>query len=136
MGALNPVITVIGLSHLTELKVELGKLNFHKFRHTFRDAINAMCPSNYGVEDEEHFLLLRLSFCSQRRIPLDSVYFLLRPLGKDPHVLFQRPFGFTNPSNEPVTKILLHGCNDLPFAANRETLEGSLWYVKEVRRFI
>ena len=48
----------VGLSSLTQLRVALSKLNLHKFKHNFRDAIDAMCPSNDGVESEEHFLLL------------------------------------------------------------------------------
>ena len=47
-----------GLSYLTQLRVGLSKLNFHKFKHNFRDTINPMCPTNDGIEDTEHFLLL------------------------------------------------------------------------------
>ena len=56
----------VGLSYLTQLRVGLSKLNLHKFKHNFRDAINALCPSNDGVESEEHFLLLCPSFDTQR----------------------------------------------------------------------
>ena len=31
-----------GLSYLTQLRVGLSKLNFHKFKHNFRDTINPM----------------------------------------------------------------------------------------------
>ena len=48
----------VGLSYLTQLRVSLSKLNLHKFKHNFRDALDAMCPSNDGFENEEHFLLL------------------------------------------------------------------------------
>ena len=40
----------IGLSYLTQLRVGLSKLCFHKFRHNFRDSVNPMCPSNDGIE--------------------------------------------------------------------------------------
>ena len=43
-----------GVAYLTQLRVGLSKLNFHKFRHNFRDTINPMCPINDGVEDTEH----------------------------------------------------------------------------------
>ena len=43
---------------LSQLRVGLSKLNFHKFKHNFRDRINPMCPSNDGIEDTEHCLLL------------------------------------------------------------------------------
>ena len=45
----NPVFGIhdpIGLSSLTQLRVGLSKLNCHKFKHNFRDAVNPMCPVN------------------------------------------------------------------------------------------
>ena len=48
----------IGLSYLTQLRVGLSKLCFHKFKHNFKDSINPMCPTNDGIETTEHFLLL------------------------------------------------------------------------------
>ena len=48
----------ISLSHLTQFRVGLSKLNLHKFQHNFRDTVDPMCPSNDGNEDTEHFLLL------------------------------------------------------------------------------
>ena len=56
----------IGLSYLSQIRVGLSRLNFHKFKHNFR-AINPMCPTNDGVEVTEHFLLLCPSFNIQRR---------------------------------------------------------------------
>ena len=57
----------------------LSKLNFHKFKHNFRDAVNPMCPSSDGIEDAEHFLLLCPSFDAQRRDLLAGFYDVLRP---------------------------------------------------------
>ena len=45
----------IGLSYLTQLRVGLSKLNLHKFQHNFRNTLNAMCPSNDGIEYAEQF---------------------------------------------------------------------------------
>ena len=47
-----------GSSHLTQLRVGLSKLKFHKFKHNFRGTVNPMCPTSDGIEDTEHFLLL------------------------------------------------------------------------------
>ena len=80
-----------GLSYLTQLRVGLCKLNFHKFKHSFRDTINPMCISNHGTEDTEHFLLLCPSFDIQRRDLLAGVHALVRP------------FGLSNLSNEVLT---------------------------------
>ena len=57
-----------GIAYLTQLRVGLSRLNFHKFRHNFKDTINPMCPINDGIEDTEHFLLLCSSFIEYRRI--------------------------------------------------------------------
>ena len=64
----------IGLSYHTQLRVELSKLNFHKFKYNFKDTINPMCPMNDGIENTEHFLLLCLSFEIQRRNLLAGIF--------------------------------------------------------------
>ena len=38
--------------------VALGKLNFHRFKHNFKDTTSPICPTNNCIEDTEHFLLL------------------------------------------------------------------------------
>ena len=113
----------VGLSYLTQLRVSLSKLNLHKFKHNFRDAIDAMCPSNDGIESEEHFLLLCPSFDTQRRSLLDRTLPLIRPLG------------IANPSNELLSQILLYGCKDLPADSNREILHGTISFIRETGRF-
>ena len=57
----------IGLSYLSQIRVGLSKLNFHKFKHNFRDTVNPMCPMNDSIENTEHFLLLCPAFEIQRR---------------------------------------------------------------------
>ena len=99
-----------GLSYLTQLRVGLSKLNFHKFKHNFRDTINPMCPSNDGIEDTEHFLLLCPSFEESRRDLLADVSFLLQP------------FGYTNLSNDALLQILLYGDKDFPDDLNKNIL--------------
>ena len=59
----------MGLSHRTQLRVGLSKLNFHKFRHNSKDTVNPMCPTNDGVEDTEHFFVVLPIFCSSTKKP-------------------------------------------------------------------
>ena len=47
-----------GFAYLTLLRLGLSKLNFHKFKHNFKDTVDPMCSINDGIEDTEHFLLL------------------------------------------------------------------------------
>ena len=109
----------MGLSRLTQLRVCLSKLNFHKFRHNFKDIVN---PTNDGVEDTEHFLLLCPSFPVQRQNLLAEILPLLRPLG------------YANLSNEVLTQILLYGDENLPNDVNRNILELTLKFIQETCR--
>ena len=112
----------MGLSHLTQLRVGLSKLNFHKFRHNFKDTVNPMCSTNDGVEETEHFLLLCPSFAFQRQNLLAEILPLLRP------------FRYANLSNEVLTQLLLCGDENLPDDVNRNILELTLRFIQETGR--
>ncbi len=113
----------IGLSYLTQLRVGLSKLNFHKFKHNFRDTIDPMCEANDGIEDTEHFLLLCPSFEVSRRDLLADVLALIRPLG------------YNNLSNDVLVQILLYG--DVSFSDNldRQILLSTLRFIHDTGRF-
>ena len=112
-----------GLSYLTQLRVGLSKLNFHKFKHNFKDTTNPMCPTNDGIEDTEHFLLLCPCFDVQRRDLLAGIYALIRPLG------------YVNLANEALLQLLLYGNKDFPISLNRQILELTLHFIHETGRF-
>ena len=113
-----------GLSYLTQLRVGLSKLNFHKFKHNFRDTINPMYPTSDGIEDTEHFLLLCLSFDSQRRDLFAGIVELIRPFRQ-----------ITDLSNDSLTQLLLYGDQDLSNDMNRNILELTLRFIHETGRF-
>ena len=106
-----------GLSHLTQLRVGLSKLNFHKFQHNFRDTIIPMCPSNDGIEDTEHFLLLCPSFVVQRTDLLARIYTLVRP------------YGYANLANDVLLQIFLYGDKNFPNNLNRNILELTIRFI-------
>ena len=112
-----------GLAYLTQLRVGLSKLNFHKFKHNFRDTVNPMYPTNDGIEDTEHFLLLCPSFEAPRRDLLAGVSALLRPLGH------------TNLSNEFLMRILLYGDKDFTDGLNRDIRLLTLCFIHKTGRF-
>ena len=112
----------IGLSHLCQLRVGLSKLNFHKFKHNFRDTINPLCPSNDGIEDIEHFLLLCPSFTVPRRDLLTRVLAMFRP------------YGYVNNSKEGLTQILLYGDKNLPNDLNKRILLLILNFIHQTGR--
>ena len=99
------------------------KLNLHKFQHTFRDTLDQMCPSNDGIEDTEHFLLLCPSFDLQQRDRLAGVLAILRP------------FGHNNLSNKVLTQYLLYSSKDLSIDLNRKILELTSAFIHNTGRF-
>ena len=109
---------------LTQIRVGLSKLNFHKFKHNFRDTVNPMCPTSDGIEDAEHFLLLCPSFDVQRQDLLAGIAELLRPVVQ-----------IADLSNDALTQLLLCGDNDLSNNLNRSILELTLSFIHETGRF-
>ena len=114
----------IGLSYLSQIRVGLSKLNFHKFKHNFRDTVNPMCPTNDGIEDTEHFLLLCPSFDVQRRDLLAEVSQLVRPFVQ-----------INSLSNTVLIKLLLYGDKDLSDNINKNILELTLNFIHKTGRF-
>ena len=108
----------------TQLRVGLSKLNFHKFKHNCRDTINPMCPTNDGIEDTEHFLLLCPSFDIQRRDLLAGVSELLRPYVR-----------ISSLPNNAVVQILLYGDKDFSIDVNKNILKLTLNFIHKTGRF-
>ena len=114
----------IGLWYLSQIRVGLSKLNFHKFKHNFRDTVNPMCPNNDGIEDTEHFLLLCPSFDVQRRDLLAEDSQLVRPFVQ-----------INSLSNVVLINLLLHGDKDLSDNMNKNILELTLNFIHKTGRF-
>ena len=112
-----------GLANLTQLRVGLSKLNFHNFRHNFRDTVSALSPANDGVEDVENFLLLCHSYDEFRSDLLDSVNVILLPRG------------FSSLSNEVLLKLILYGDERLAIDTNKKLLEATLKFIHASERF-
>ena len=96
-----------GLALLTQLRVGLSKLNYHKFRHNFSESITPMCPINDGTEDTEHYLLL----CHAFRVPRCDLLASVLPV--------LRSFHLTDVPNSILLQILLYGDKKLPFEVNK-----------------
>ena len=112
----------IGLAILTP--VRLSKLNSHKFRHNFREAINPLCPSNDGIEDAEHYLLLCCSYVGLRYDLLASVA-----------AIFQL-YSLSSPSsNQELVKVILYGDERLPLDLKKKLLEATLKFIDATERF-
>ena len=114
----------LGLSYLSQLRVGLSKLNFHKFKHNFKDTLNPLCPTNDGIEDTEHFLLLCPSFDVQRRDLLAEISQMLQPFVQ-----------INNLSNIVLIKLLLYGDKDLSDSINKSILQLTINFIHKTGRF-
>ena len=85
--------------------------------------MNPMCPTNDGIEDTEHFLLLCLSFDIQRQGLLAGVSELLRP-----YVQID-----TLPNNVLV-QYLLYGNKELSSDVNKIIVEHTLNFIHKTGR--
>ena len=112
-----------GLATLTQLRVGLSALNFHKLRHNFNDTLNPMCPINDGVEDTEHFLLHCHSYHLQRNSLLSHVKATLLSCG------------LSNLSNEDLVSIILYGDERLPLKSNKAIIKATLEFIESSKRF-
>ena len=110
----------IGLLYLSQIRVSLSKLDFHKFKHNFRDTVNPMCPTNDGIEDTEHFLLLCPSFDVQWRDLLDEVSQISPPFVQ-----------INSLSNIVLMKLLLYGDKDLSDNISENILELTQHFIHE-----
>ena len=94
-----PVLSVHdpkGLAILTQLHICFSKLNFHKFRHNFKNTIHSMCSINGAIEDTEHFLLS----CHLHDVQIRTL------LGTVNAILLSE--GLSNLSNESLLTVLLY----------------------------
>ena len=83
-----------------------------------------MCPTNDGIEDTEHFLLLYPSFDNQRQHLLAAIS------------VAKRPFAQLNVlSNHDLMNLLLYGNEDLPSDINKRVLEYTINFIHETGRF-
>ena len=82
-----------------------------------------MCPTNDGIEDTEHFLLLCPSFAVPRRYLLTGVFALLRP------------FGYANLQNNVLIQILLYGDQNFPNELNKNILLLTVQFIHKSGRF-
>ena len=82
-----------------------------------------MCPTNDGIEDTEHFLLLCPCFDVHRRALLAGIFALLRPLG------------YVDLANDILLQLLLYGDKDFSDSVNRHILELTLKFIHKTGRF-
>ena len=112
-----------GISILTQLRVGLSTLNYHKLKHNFRDTLNSLCPINYSIENTENYFLICQAYCTIRRDLLACVN----------NILYL--YGFRNLRNEKLLQIILYGHDKLPHDSNAKILAMTIQYIHDSNRF-
>ena len=97
-----------GLSYITKLRVGLSALNFHKFKHNFRDTINPMCPTNDGIKDTEHFFCIALLLTKNDEIFSLESFAIVTIWIYDSSNNFNGDKGLSNDINRDILQLTLH----------------------------
>ena len=109
--------------YLSQIRVSLSKLKFHKFKHNFEDTINPLCPTNDGIEDAKQFLLFCPSYYNYRR-DLASIL-----------VAVQTFVQIGALSNKVLFQLSLYGVKDLPSDVAKHVLEPTPEFIRKIGRF-
>ena len=62
-----------GIKLLTRLRLGLGHLRDHKFKHSFRDSLNPICNCRNDFDTTTHYLLHCSLFSDERLILISGV---------------------------------------------------------------
>ena len=92
--------------------------------HNFKDTVNPMCPTNDGIEDTEHLLLLCPSFDLLRRDLLAGVSNLIRPFAQ-----------INTFSKSALIQLLLYDDKDLSDDINKDIIQLTLNFIHRTGRF-
>ena len=112
---------IIGVRHLTKLRLQFSPLNEHKFRHNF-DCLSPVCICGKEKEDNEHFLL----HCPLYDIMRCDLFGQLSEIpGLD----------ISNYDSKSLCTLLLYGSPLLNIIANRIIMEATISFIKETKRF-
>ena len=112
----------LGLKLLTRLRLELSRLNEHRFNHNFEDCINPLCSCSLEVESTVYFFLHCHNFVNIRNALLNK----LNSISCD----------VTNCSDRSLTELILYGNPKLSFQQNSDIINDSLEYIINSKRFL
>ena len=107
---------IVGVRHLSKLRLNFSGLNAHRFRHNF-ECLDPVCLCGIANEDGEHFLLHCPLFEEARRNLLVSLSDIsgLDIARLDP---------------QSLSHLMLFGNPDLTLIANRMIMEATINYIK------
>ena len=110
-----------GLKLLTRMRLGLGYLADHKFRHNFQDCLNPICSCGHEIETTSHFLLDSLNYHSARKT------FFERNNLIDSNILQQ--------SDSSITNDFLFGSEKLKEDKSNSLSTSTIEFIQPMKRF-
>ena len=110
-----------GVKLITRLRLGLGHLRDHNFKHSFQDCLNPICSCGIEVETTAHFLLHCPNYLHERKTLLDNIKSVL------PNIFEQ--------SDSFINNVLLFGDASLDDSSNIITLNATINYIRSTKRF-
>ena len=111
-----------GIKLITRLRVGLSHLREHKFKHSFQDSLNPLCPCGSDVESSSHFLLDCPLYANERRALLSTIR------NVDCKLLETEKYNV-------LTQTLLFGNVSFDEATNTRILNATIDYMLSTKRF-
>ena len=110
-----------GLKLLTRMRLGLGYLADHKFRHNFQDCLNPICSCSHEIETTSHSLLDSLNYHCARKA------FFERNNLIDSDILQQ--------SDSSITNDFLFGSEKLKEDKNNSLSTSTIEFIHPMKRF-
>ena len=111
-----------GVSLLTQLRLGLSDLRFHRCSHGFKNCSSALCACIIADETNEHYLTSCPIHNRHRATLMSSISDITKT------DIRQFP-------NATLTKLLLYGSNDYDELTNKLILEATIKFMKKSKRF-
>ena len=111
----------VGVKLLTRLRLGFSHLREYKFRHGFRDILNALCPSSIKTETTAPYFL-RCHFYNANRSALMNE-------------LNEIDSSFSTLNENKFIDLILHGSDKFDYKKNLNILMSTIKFIKDSQRF-
>ena len=108
------------IKYLSRIRLSLGHLDEHKFKHSFQDALNLICACGSDIEAPCHYLISYPIFDAEQNTLLNNIRQIT------PSIL--------NLNHSQITHVLLYGDSSLKNETNTEILNSTMNYILSTKR--
>ena len=111
----------IGIKYLTRTRLGFIHLRYHKFKHSFLDAIDPLCSCSTGIENTVHHFFHCPNFSTARNTFLNEIAIVDRSIIDQDEIKIIQTFLYGNPT---------YSVND-----NKLILDASIKNILKTKRF-